>query len=154
MALIQRVRLVGQLLVSLIGAVAATVGGARVSFTIGPVANIQIDPSFSSAEVTFTNAGAYTGTGNITGFSGNWITPTSAAGNAYEIRLTVNSGSTPTGSATASWLALGTTRTWTITRVGAGTTASNVTVEIRRASTLAVLSNGGGAFDITATVTT
>ena len=139
---------------SLIAAVAGAIGGPVVSFTAGAVSDLQIDPGSASAEVTFTNAGAYTGTGNITGFSGNWITPTAAAGSAYEIRLTVNSGSTPSGSATASWLALGTTRTWTISRSGLGSTTSNVTIEIRRASTLAVLSNGGGAFDMTATVTT
>lgn len=139
---------------SLIGAVANTIRSAVVSFTTAPVTDEQITPSNATAEVTFTNTGTYAGTGNFQNFSGNWITPTSAAGNAYEIRLTVNSGSTPTGSATASWLALGTTRTWTISRSGLGSTTSNVTIEIRLASTLAVLSNGGGAFDITATVTT
>ena len=138
---------------SLIAAVAASLGRtAQVSFTTGAVADFQITPGTAAAEVTFTNAGAYSGSGNIQSFSGNWITPTSAAGSAYDIRMTVNSGTTPSGSATGLWLSLGTTRTWTITRVGAGTTASNVTVEIRNASTLAVLSSGGGAFDMTADV--
>jgi hypothetical protein len=127
---------------------------AVVSFTTGAVADFQITPGTAAAEVTFTNAGAYTGSGNIQGFSGNWITPTSAAGSAYDVRMTRNSGSTPSGSATGVWLSLGTTRTWTITQPGAGTTASNVTVEIRNASTLAVLSDGGGAFDMTADVST
>jgi hypothetical protein len=140
---------------SLIGAVAATVGaGARVSFTVNAVADFQLSPGTSNAEVTFTNAGAYTGVGNTEGFSGNWITPLAAAGSNYEIRMTVNSGSTPTGSATGLWLSLGTTRTWTISQAGIGTNASNVTIEIRRASTGEVLSNGGGAFDMTADVST
>jgi hypothetical protein len=138
---------------SLIAAVAASLGRtAQVSFTTGAVADFQITPGEAAAEVTFTNTGAYTGSGNIQGFSGNWITPTSAAGSAYDIRMTRNSGSTPSGSATGIWLSLGTTRTWTISQSGAGTTASNVTVEIRNASTLAVLSDGGGAFDMTANV--
>lgn len=140
---------------SLIGAVAATVGaGARVSFTVNAVADFQLSPGTSNAEVTFSNTGTYAGTGNTESFSGNWITPTSAAGSAYEIRMTVNSGSTPSGSATGVWLSLGTTRTWTISQSGVGTNASNVTVEIRRASSGAVLSNGGGAFDMTADVST
>ena len=127
---------------------------AVVSFTVGPVSDFQLSPGSAAAEVTFTNTGTYTGTGNVQGFSGNWIAPTSAAGSAYDIRMTVNTGSTPTGSTTGIWLSLGTTRTWTISQSGIGTTASNVTVEIRNASTLAVLSNGGGAFDMTADVST
>lgn len=125
---------------------------AVVSFTTGAVSDFQLDPGSAGAEVTFTNTGTYVGTGNIQGFSGNWITPTSAAGSAYDIRMTRNSGATPTGSTTGIWLSLGTTRTWTISQGGIGTTASNVTVEIRNASTLAVLSDGGGAFDMTANV--
>jgi hypothetical protein len=129
---------------------------AVVSFTAGAVSDFGLSPfpGTANAEVTFTNTGTYTGTGNIQGFSGNWITPTSAAGSAYDIRLTVNSGSTPSGSAPNIWISLGTTRTWTISQSGIGTTASNVTVEIRNASTLAVLSDGGGAFDMTADVST
>ena len=125
---------------------------AVVSFTAGAVSDFQVDPGSAAAEVTFTNTGTYVGTGNIQGFSGNWITPTSAAGSNYDIRLTVNSGSTPSGSAPNIWLSLGTTRSWAITQSGIGTTASNVTVEIRNAASLVVLSSGGGAFDITAEV--
>lgn len=138
---------------SLIGAVAATIGqGAVVSFAVNAVSDFQLSPGTSNAEVTFTNTGTYAGVGNVEGFSGNWITPTSAAGSAYEIRLTVNSGSTPSGSAPNIWLSLGTTRTWTISQSGVGSDSSNVTIEIRRASSGAVLSNGGGPFDMTATV--
>lgn len=140
---------------SLISAVASTLGrGAQVSFTTGAVSDFQLSPGSAAAEVSFTNAGTYAGTGNTQGFSGDWIAPTSAAGSAYDIRMTVNTGSTPSGSATGLWLSLGTTRTWTISQSGIGTTASNVTVEIRNASTLATLSNGGGAFDMTADVST
>lgn len=140
---------------SLIAAVAASLGRtAQVNFTTGAVSDFQISPGSASAEVTFTNTGTYTGTGNIQGFSGNWIVPLSAAGSAYDIRLTRNTGSTPSGSSTGVWLSLGTTRTWTISQSGVGTTTSNVTVEIRNASTLAVLSDGGGAFDMTADVST
>jgi len=67
--------------------------------------------------------------------------------------MTVNSGTTPAGSATASWLGLGTTRAWSLTQITAGTKTANVTIEIRRASSGVVLSSGSGAFDMTAEVT-
>lgn len=126
--------------------------GATVSFTVGDVVDSQVDPDFSIAGVSFFNDGTYTGTGNISGFSGNWIAPTSAAGNDYEIRMTVNSGTTPSGSATGSWLGLGTSRIWTLSQSGVGSLTANVTVEIRRASSGSVLSDGGGAFDFSVTV--
>jgi len=126
---------------------------AVVSFTAGNVEDLEIDPGFSTATVTFANDGSYSGTGNVSGFSGNWISPLTAAGNDYEIRMTVNSGSTPGGATTGSWLALGTTRIWTFSQVVVGFTTANVTVEIRKASSGVVLSDGGGAFNMSATVT-
>jgi len=43
---------------------------------------------------------------------GDWITPKSAAGAAYECYATVTSGALSTGTA-GSWLALGSNRSWT-----------------------------------------
>lgn len=139
---------------SLLGGFVGLLGDVgTVSFTAGAVTDIQVTPGSAAASVTFANDGTYTSVGNIEGFSGNWITPTSRAGSAYDIRMTVNTGSTPTGSSTGIWLALGTTRSWSLSQSGLGTTEANVTIEIRRASSGSVLSSGGGAFDITATVT-
>jgi hypothetical protein len=126
---------------------------AVVSFTTSAVEDLEIDPSAATVTVTFANDGTYTGAGGISGFSGNWVTPTSYAGDDYEIRMTVNSGTTPAGSATGSWLGLGTTRAWSLTQITAGTKTANVTIEIRRASSGVVLSSGSGAFDMTAEVT-
>ena len=123
-----------------------------VSFTAGYVADFEADPSISNVSVLFSADGSYAATGNISGFSGNWISPLSAAGDAYEIRLTVNSGTTPAGSATGSWLGLGTARTWLLSQSGAGASTANVTIEIRKASSGVVLSDGGGPFDMSATV--
>lgn len=127
-------------------------GQPVVAFVAGSVSDFEVDPASASVSVTFANDGSYSTDGNVSGFSGDWITPVSAAGNSYEIRMTVNSGSTPSGAATGSWLGLGTTRTWSLEQVGVGSTAANVTVEIRNAATAVVLSDGGGAFDMTATV--
>jgi len=62
---------------------------------------------------------------------GDWITPKVNMAN-YECRATVQSGSTPTGSATATWLALSSSRFWQILQSGVGTNASELLVEIRR----------------------
>lgn len=64
---------------------------------------------------------------------GDWISPKVGMSN-YECNMTVNSGSTPTGSATATWLNLGTNRSWTISQSGVGTNSSNCTIQIRNAS--------------------
>jgi hypothetical protein len=62
---------------------------------------------------------------------GDWVTPTSAASD-FEIRATVVSG-TVIGSATGSWLALSSDRSWSRRAIG-GFQEATITVEIRRAS--------------------
>jgi hypothetical protein len=66
-----------------------------------------------------------------------WCTPTSAAGN-YEARVTVNSGSLSSGT-TGTWLALSTSRTWSVVQSSVGSSSCNFTVEIRRTGTTTVL---------------
>ena|SRR5690606_25493049 len=64
-----------------------------------------------------------------------------ATGSLYEIRWTNTSGSPTSGSATGSWLSLGTSRSWTVSRASAGTTTCVATVEIRNAATGVVLTS-------------
>lgn len=82
-----------------------------------------------------------------------WILPrNSTVGDAYEVRMTKNSGTTITGTV-GSWLALTSNRSWSVTRApgeGLGTNSANVTLEIRLASTGEVLASA--TFDIQATV--
>lgn len=68
---------------------------------------------------------------------GDWITPTGAAGNDYEAKMTTISGFLSSGTA-GSWLALGTLRAWTRTS-SSGTQTYVGTLEIRRASDGTVL---------------
>ncbi len=69
---------------------------------------------------------------------GDWLAPkTNMAG--FDCMLTLNSGTSPTGSALATWLNLGTTRNWQITRGGSGVNTNNCTVQIRNAVSLTVL---------------
>lgn len=89
----------------------------------------------SSATIRFKSNGSYEKQTNSAGIVsyGNWCNP---PGNAslYEIRATVASGLSVTGSATASWLALTADRAWTLTRILTGIHESVLTVEVRRAS--------------------
>lgn len=68
-----------------------------------------------------------------------WGAPTGGSdGDDYEIKATKNSGSTPTGAAINTWLALSTTRSWQVNRSSLGTTSCNLTIEIRDAATQTV----------------
>lgn len=59
----------------------------------------------------------------------------------YEARVTLVSGDSPSGSTVGSWLALSTTRTWSIVASIAndGSVFSTLSVEIRDATSLAVV---------------
>lgn len=77
--------------------------------------------------------------------SGQWITTSPvdlATAAAYEVMVTKISGAAPTGSPTGTWLNLGTTRSWSITASYLGVSnvvTSNLSVQIRNATTLAVV---------------
>lgn len=62
-----------------------------------------------------------------------WCTPTSAT-DQYEVRATI-SGSTPSGSATNTWLSLGGTVAWSFQVTPGNQLDCTMTVEIRLAST-------------------
>jgi hypothetical protein len=67
---------------------------------------------------------------------GDWVIPNgSAAG--YECRLTATTGTFSTGTM-ATWLALTSTRTWTVTQATVGVKQAIGTIEIRDATTLVV----------------
>lgn len=61
---------------------------------------------------------------------GDWVIPNGNA-SLYEVRATLNSGTLSSGT-TGSWLALTSTRTWTVTRSVIGVSTANLTIEIRR----------------------
>lgn len=125
---------------SLIAAIAATMGGARVAISDADVADSTTSPTNASATYRLTNAGVVSKTTVADGTTalGNWIAPTSAAGANYEVRATELSGSVTSGTI-GSWEALDTTRTWTLTRTAVGTANCTLTIEIRLASSGAVL---------------
>lgn len=61
---------------------------------------------------------------------GDWVNPKSAAPGSYEVRATLVSGTLASGT-TGSWLALTTSRSWSVFQSGPGSAAATLTVEIR-----------------------
>lgn len=125
---------------SLVGAYLATLSGAGGSgSTIVVLANAAVDDTNSgSAEASYslTNAGDVFGTTTLNGAVdiGDWISPKSAAPGSYEARADVVFGSV-TGAATGSWLALTSTRTWTLSSLSPGFASARLTVSIRLSGT-------------------
>jgi hypothetical protein len=118
----------------LIAAIAGTIGGARVSITNQGVSDVQPTPGTAFAGYRLTTTGkVQTSAGSYADVE-DWITPTSAASGAYEVKATLNSGALTTGT-TGSWLALSSTREWTV-ETSIGVVDANLTIEIRRGSTV------------------
>lgn len=119
---------------------AATLNGAHVAISDAIISDTTISPTACSVSYQLTSAGVVNRitTNGGTVAIGNWITPTGAAGAAYEARVTVTLGALTSGTA-GSWLALNSTLTWTRTRVVNGIEVCNFTIEIRRASDSVVL---------------
>ena len=112
----------------------------RVSISDLFVGDVRISPVNASAGYSLTSTGdvvRVTSSGST--IVAQWVVPTSAASAAYEVRASIVSGSVSAGT-TGSWLSLGSTQTWTRTQTTIGSSTVVLTVEIRAASTGAVLS--------------
>lgn len=115
---------------SLIAAVAGTMGGPRVSISNENIQDITVSPTNASAGYQLTSSGAINSV-TVSGGTvqiGTWITPTSAAGADYDVYV---SGAVTTGTVDT-WLSLGSTRTWSIEATSVGISAVDITVQIRR----------------------
>lgn len=110
------------------GGVARQVYQAAVFALPATSVDNQSDPNPATAQVVFNTDGTYTSTGTA---GGNWITPTSLAPGAYTIRASVLAGSTPSGSALDTDLALSTQRSWLITQSGPGSTVCSLQLTIK-----------------------
>jgi hypothetical protein len=72
-----------------------------------------------------------TGTAGFTDV-GDWVSPKSAAPDLFEVRATITSGALAGGSsATGTWLALTSTRFWSVVRSTNGTSSCSLTIEVR-----------------------
>lgn len=115
-----------------------------------PAEVVLLDGNFTSlvfepATATFTyevrNTGALVASATSGSQSYDWLTGSGAASD-YDIRWTTTPGSDdPDTGATNTWLNLGTTRTWTISRTAGGGQLYGAVVEIRDTSTSTVLAS-------------
>ena len=124
-----------------------TSASVTVTFDLATYPCSDTDVGLASASFAAQNDGDVTYTLFGVTQTQEWTPDAKASGNGddFEIRLVVNSGTTPTGSAVNTWLAMTSSRSWIISRSTSGTTSSNCTVEIRPA--------GGGSVLDSATVT-
>jgi len=117
-------------------------GGTTIMLAASYSPSALVAAGTATATFELTNGGdirVSSGNGTISDV-GDWITPKFGF-SGFEARLTVNSGTTPSGAATGSFLSLGTTRTWTIARAVLGIESSGCTLQIRDATTLTVLAS-------------
>lgn len=119
--------------------------GATVTINNGTVSNVQVGAS-STASITFNSNGTVSSVGNVATYTTDWIDPTSAAPDDYEIRATLSSG-TMTSGTFGSWLALTSNRTWSKTQFTVGSSSAQVLFEIRKGSG-SVLDSGTITFNV------
>jgi hypothetical protein len=110
-------------------------GKTAVALNISNQTVIDAGIVATTANISVTSAGAVTySTGWLgSGTLENWITPQVNMSD-YSIRAHLTSGSTPTGPALDTDLALSSTRTWGVTQSGVGTTTSTLTMTLKRIS--------------------
>jgi hypothetical protein len=113
-------------------AVAAAAGGSGGIINPLPITDIGDDDIGSaSASLSFNTDGTISVTGLDSSAGPNWRSPTLAGiGSSYWYRLTVNSGTSPTGASVGAWIQGSVTRTWTWTRVIPGVTSAACTIEV------------------------
>jgi hypothetical protein len=111
-------------------------GGGQLVNLVGldPSAS-AVSPADASATYTLTSGGLEQATGRS---DSTWLLI--GAASAYEVRATLDAGTLTSGT-TGSWLGLGTTRSWNVTRASniVGSDSATLTVEIRAASSGTVL---------------
>lgn len=85
--------------------------------------HVIVGPGTATATYTLTAAGLEQATGIA---NNTWLL--AGVGADYDVMLTNNSGTVPTGSLLATWLNLGTNRAWSVTRGSVGANSSSNTV--------------------------
>lgn len=113
---------------------AFTTSGNPVTATGG--VRLQTDGTLQTSE------GSGTGASYADKASGQWhlAEPDAGIGSGFEARMTINSGALDAGDALSTWISLGTERTWSTSETSDnGSTEANLTLEIRRTGSSAVL---------------
>jgi hypothetical protein len=123
--------------------------GTGAQITLSGVSVYSAGAGTQTATYTLESDGdvmsATTGGGSVD--EGDWIDPKASAPSDYEVQATLNAGLLTIGSsATGSWLALTSNRSWSVTQIvnSGSSNAADLTIEIRK---------GSGATLATASVT-
>ena len=131
---------------SILLAAFAAMGGDKIA--LSGVAVSSVGSGSQTATYTLESDGDVVTATTTLGSSdiGDWIDPKASAPSDYEVRATLNSGTLNVGSsATGSWLALTSNRSWGVTQIIVGAADQvDLTIEIRK---------GSGATLASATVT-
>ena len=110
---------------------AAAASGAGSTIIADPLLTSDLAASTATAAIRYNPDGSYqTIAGSDILPAGNWVSPVGSA-SQWEIRATVTAGATPTGASVGAWLALSSSRTWTLTRTATGVISSTLTFEFR-----------------------
>jgi hypothetical protein len=102
--------------VSLLAAYLGTLGGVSGNVvSLSDQELTDINGGFAQSGYSLTNLGRVFWNSSVFGsmMIGDWISPVSAAPGAYEVRADLESGAVD-GSATGSWLALTSSRSWSV----------------------------------------
>ena len=122
------------ILQALMATLASTAEDPAPTVTInnGTVSNVQVGAS-STASITFNSNGTVSSVGNISTYTTDWIDPTSAAPDDYEIIAVPSSGSVSSGTVNQ-WLPLTSNRTWSKTQSSIGQVSVIIDFKIRKGS--------------------
>lgn len=124
------------------GVLQSLLAAAGFKFSLGTASgNSSLPSGTATAQFQLTSSGdiQVTQTNNSVVDVGDWVSPKFNMGN-YECRLTLSAGSFSTGT-NNTWQNLGTTRIWTLSQVGSGSSSCTYTAEIRDAASLQVLAS-------------
>lgn len=119
---------------------AAGGGGVTITVTGASISDTGSNPNDGTAGLRVNRDGTIDRyRQNLSGYSylNDWADPAAAdVGDDYEVRLTVNSGASPThGNTTGTWLALSAARYWWLNRSTLGTSTAEWLIEIRDVAT-------------------
>jgi len=115
---------------------------AEVVLLDGNYVSLVFEPATATFTYSVRDDGFVVGSANSGGSqSYEWLTGTGSVSD-YDVRWTPTPGSAvPDTGTTSTWLNLGTTRTWSISRTASGGQAYGAVIEIRETSTGTVLAD-------------
>lgn len=142
---------------SLLGATTAPLAPGGSGFSVDLPGTTQVagktvlTPATATAGWRFNRDGTVDRQQGSWSYRHDWGTPTGGTdGDNYEIKATLNSGSTPSGVTVGVWYALSGTRLYYLYRSSVGSLSCNLTISVRDAATQIV--QGSQTYTINATV--